>query len=57
VVATNSVLAQRFAHPTFIRLVRTSAGVVDLDWDVRLTAGDDIDQMSADDGVIGSAEG
>ena len=44
-------------NPTFIKLVRTSAGVVDLSWDVRLTAGDDIDQMPVDDGVIRSAGG
>jgi hypothetical protein len=42
--------------PTFIELVRTSTGI-DPNWDVCLTAGDDIDQMPADDGVIGSAGG
>jgi hypothetical protein len=43
--------------PTFIKLVRIPPGVVDLDWGVRLIAGGGIDQMPADDGVIGSAGG
>jgi hypothetical protein len=42
---------------TFIKLVHTSTSLVDLDWRVRLTAGDDMEQMPAADGVIGSARG